>query len=435
MRQMHLLAFVLHTPINHIMMSWTDPSDTRATGMAGFDHWIEMARTLERGCFDGIFFADVPAAYDMYKQSTDDTVRYGVAWPAHDPVSLFGAMASHTKHIGLASTISVSTFHPYALVRILSTLDYLTRGRIGWNVVTGHARSEHRALGLEQMEHDERYDRAEEYMQVCYGLWNGVPPEAILMDPASGVFVDPSRIKKVDFEGKYLKCRATPPTLPSPQGRPVLFQAGSSGRGQQFAARHADVVFTMGVDLPGMRKSIDSLRQAKLTAGVANDAPVVLAVQPFLGGTEEEAHRRRSELLARIPVDAVLARVSGSLGVDFSELDLDQPLAELKTQASRGLMAMTAAMFSDTNMTIREAVLRTGWVGAIPPVIGTPEQVADQLETIWRQTGCLGFNLSAALSPGSMDEFVNEVVPILQKRGIFRTEYTGTTFRGHLFEK
>ncbi len=157
---MHLLAFMMHTPINHMTMSWADGADGQAAGLGSISHWQDLARTLERGCFDGVFFADVPSVYDHYKDSTDVAIRYGVNWPTHDPVALIGIMAAATKHLGIASTVSTASLHPFLAVRSLTSLDYLSQGRVGWNIVTGNARSEHRAMGLDVMEHDQRYDRA-----------------------------------------------------------------------------------------------------------------------------------------------------------------------------------------------------------------------------------------------------------------------------------
>lgn len=431
-KKMHLLSFIIHGPINHIMGSWGHPQDERLAGLASFDHWKNMARTLERGCFDGVFFADIPAAYDVYKGGPDETMRYGVAWPAHDPVALVGVMASATEHLGIVSSASVSSVSPYPLVRSLSTLDYLSGGRVGWNVVTGHARAEHRALGHEQMEHDERYDRADEFMAICKGLWDGLPPEAVIADRESRILVDTNKVRPVDFTGKYLSCYAVPPVLPSPQGRPLLFQAGSSGRGRKFATEHADVIFSMGTDLPTMKQAVDNQRQTERDLGAAHEIPVVLALLPYLGSTEEEAIRKRDELISQVPAEAVLARFSGILGMDFGEIDIDKPLVEAKTKTSESLMALASKMFKDQKLSIREAIIKTGQIGGLPSITGSPEGIADQLEEIWRVSGCHGFNLSPALVPGGFEDFVDHVVPILQKRGVFRTEYEGKTLRENL---
>ena len=194
--KMHILGFMMYTPINHMTLSWADPDDQQVSQFGSMEYWQNLAQTMERGKFDGLFFADVPSVYDMYKNTTDYAIKHGVSWPAHDPVTLIGIMGAATKRLGIAPTVSAASLHPFLAVRSLSSLDFLTKGRVGWNIVTGNARSEHRAMGLEVMEHDERYDRADEYMKICYALWNGISEEAILADAEHGIYADPAKVKK-----------------------------------------------------------------------------------------------------------------------------------------------------------------------------------------------------------------------------------------------
>lgn len=428
---MHLISFLINSPINHTVLSWADPRDQRLETLGNLKLWQDLARTLERGLFDGIFFADTPGTFDRYKERTDEAVRYGVCWPSHDPVVLLSALAAATENLGLAVTLSVSAIQPYTAVRTLSTLDYLSGGRVGWNVVTGHLRGEYRALGLEQLEHDVRYDRADEFMDVCYALWNGIKDGAILADRESGIFANTDKVDIVKHDGTYFRCHTTSPTLPSPQGRPVIFQAGSSGRGQRFALKHADVVFAIQPHMTGMKTFMQQLRNAAMEAGA--EAPrVTFGIQPIIGSTEAEARRQLEELVERIPLDAALSRLSGSLGVDFSKMELDKPLDEMDTQGSRGLMAAMSASFDNRRFTLREVAQRWGLAVGIPQLVGTPEQVADQMEQIWRETGCHGFNITPTVTPTTIEQFVDEVVPILQRRGVYRTEYKGRTFRENL---
>lgn len=428
---MHLISFLIHSPINHTIMSWAHPDDQRLETLGSLKMWQDLARTTERGLFDGVFFGDTPGTFDRFHERTDEAVRYGVSWPSHDPIVLLSALAAATENLGLAATLSVSAIQPYMAVRTLSTLDYLSGGRVGWNVVTGHLRGEHRALGIEQLDHDVRYDKADEFMDVCYALWSGIKDGAILADRKSGVFADPSKVDVIKHEGTYYKCHTTSPTLPSPQGRPVIFQAGSSGRGQQFALKHADVVFGIQPHLQGMQKFMRQLNGAAADAGT--EAPrVTFGIQPILGGTEAEAKRHQEELLERIPLDAALSRLSGSLGVDFSQMELDKPLVEIDTQGSRGLMAAMSANFGGRPVTLRDVAMHWGKSVGVPQLVGTPEQVADQLETFWRESGCHGFNVTPTVTPTSIEHFVDEVVPILQRRGVYRTSYRGRTFRENL---
>ena len=431
-RMMHILGFMMYTPINHMTMSWADPQDKQVAGFGSINYWQRLAKILERGKLDGLFFADVPSVYDMYKNTTDIAIKYGVSWPAHDPVALIGIMAAATKHLGIATTVSAASLHPFLAVRSLSSLDFLSQGRVGWNIVTGNARSEHRAMGIDVVEHDERYDRADEYLEICYALWNGINPKAIKADAANGIYAEPDRIEKIDHNGKYFRCTATPSVLPSQQGRPVLFQAGSSGRGQKFAVTHADVIFSIQPDIERMKSFMN---QIKTTAEDQNktSAPLVtFAVQPFVGSSLEEAIQKKDEMLQKIPIEAALTRISGTFGVDLSQVDIDKPLQQIKTQASQGLVNAMSTMFKDKEITLREAVRLSGLSGLIPQILGTPQMIADELEYIWRETGCHGFNITPAVVPKGYDDFVDQVVPILQDRGIFRREYETDTFRGNL---
>lgn len=431
--KMHLMQMLIHTACTHTLLGWADPKDRQLEGLQDFSYWQDLARTLERGCFDGVFFADSPATHAVYKGSVVHSVQYGASWPNHDPMPLVAVMAAATKHLGIGVTMSTTGTTPYLATRRVSTLNYLSGGRVGWNIVTGFSNAEHMANGVGvQMPHDERYDFADEFMAVCYELWDSVPPEAILADAATGQFADPGKIRQVDFKGRYVSCKAVAPTLPSPHGRPLLFQAGSSGRGMKFALDHAEVIFAIQPHVAGMRKSMDQLRTAAVAAGKDPDTKMLFGLQPIVRSTELEARRRMDELTQRIPLDAILARLSGVFGVDLSQFDPDQPLAQMETQASRGLMAATVTGADGGTVTLREAASKWALSVAIPQVVGTPEQVAAEMERIWRETGCYGFNLSPTTSPDSIDDFVDQVVPLLQRRGVFRTEYEGASFRENL---
>jgi len=431
--QMHLMQMLIHSASTHTLLSWADPADGQLAGLRDFAYWQDLARTLERSCFDAVFFADSPATHGVYCGNTDASVEYGASWPNHDPMPLVAIMAAATERLGFGVTLSTTGTTPYLATRRISTLDYLTRGRIGWNIVTGFSQAERDANGsMSDLSHDERYDYADEFMEICYRLWDCIPPDAVKLDATTPRFADPERIKQVVFEGKYLKCKSVAPVLPSAHGRPVLMQAGSSGRGMKFAIQHADIIFGIQAHVAGMKKATAGLRQAAQDAGVAHDPVVLYGLQPILGGTEEEARRRADELIARIPLDAILARLSGVLGHDLSRFDPDDALADMDTQASRGLMAATASSADGRAVTLREAASRWALSVAIPQIIGTPEQVADRIEGIWREVGCAGFNLSPTTNPDSVHDFVDQVVPLLQARGVFRREYTGTTLREHM---
>ena len=436
-QQMHLMQMLIHSASTHTLMSWADPADGQLDGLQDFGYWQHLARTLERGCFDGVFFADSPATHAVYKGSVLPSVKYGASWPNHDPMPLVAVMAAATQHLGIGVTLSTTGTTPYLATRRLTTLNHLSGGRVGWNIVTGFSNAEHMANGLgAQMPHDERYDYADEFMAICYALWDSVPPEAILRDAAGGLFADPDKIKQIDFKGKYLNCKAVGPILPSPHGRPMLFQAGSSGRGMQFALDHAEMVFAIQPHVAGMKKSMAQLRDAAASHtsshGQVRCPAMLFGLQPIVRSTQAEARQREEELRQRIPLDAILARMCGVFGVDLSGMDPDKPLAEMETQASRGLLAASTTGADGKALTLRDAAARWALSVSIPQVVGTPEQVADEIERIWRETGCSGFNLSPTTNPDSVVDFVDQVVPLLQKRGIYRSAYEGRCFRDNL---
>ena len=431
--KMHLMQMLIHTACTHTLLGWADPKDEQLDGLQDFAYWQNLARTLERGKFDGVFFADSPATHAVYKSSVVPSVQYGASWPNHDPMPLVAVMAAATKHLGIGVTLSTTGTTPYLATRRISTLNYLSRGRVGWNIVSGFSNAEHMANGMGvQMAHDERYDQADEFMAICYELWNSVPRDAILKNATTGQFADPAKIKQVDFKGKYLSCKAVAPVLPSDYGMPLLFQAGSSGRGMKFAMDHAEIIFAIQGHVTGMKKSMEQLRVASKEHGKGSEPKVLYGLQPIVRSTELEAKQRAEELKERIPLDAILARLSGVFGVDLSKFDPEMPLSEMDTQASRGLMSATLTAADGKAVTLRAAAAQWALSVAIPQVIGTPEQVANEIEHAWRETGCYGFNLSPTTNPDSVDDFVDQVVPILQKRGVYRTEYEGETFRQNL---
>ncbi len=385
--KMHLMQMLIHTACTHTLLGWADPLDQQLDGLQDFAYWQKLARTLERGCFDGVFFADSPATHAVYKGSVVPSVQYGASWPNHDPMPLVAIMAAATKHLGIGVTLSTTGTTPYLATRRISTLNYLSRGRVGWNIVSGFSNAEHMANGMGvQMAHDERYDQADEFMAICYQLWDSVPADAILRNAATGQFADPDKIRQVDYKGKYLSCKAVAPVLPSGYGRPLLFQAGSSGRGMKFAMDHAEVIFAIQGHVAGMKKSMEQLRVAATTHGKNPDSKVLFGLQPIVRSTEAEAKQRAEELKQRIPLDAILARLSGVFGVDLSQFDPAMPLSEMDTQASRGLMSATLSAADGRAVTLREAAAQWALSVAIPQVIGTPEQVAAEIERMWRES-------------------------------------------------
>ncbi len=426
MSQIHFNHVFITSPNNHVQSGWAHALDRQGDGNLTAAYWCEIARLLERGRFDGIFFADTFSVDGGPAKVAEGSV------PKPDPLMLVTLMSQATTHLGFGVTLSTVGTPPYLAVRRLGTVDNLSGGRLAWNVVTSYQDADFKALGLEQPVHDTRYDQAEEYMEICYRLWDGFPREAIIRDKASGRFVDPERIKRVTYAGKYHSCDAYPAMVCSPQGRPLIFQAGASGRGMQFAAAHADAVFALQPRV-AMETYVAQTRAA--LDGLGRPHPrVFFGVQPYVGSTEAEAERLLAELKDRIPIGPAVNRLSSLLGRTFTEDDLDKPIAITETQASQGWMAAIENWSRDRAPTLREAALDLAVSPMSPRIVGTPEQVADTLEAWWRQTGCYGFTISPNVVPAGLEEFVDHVVPILQKRGLMRTEYAGTTYRENLLQ-
>ena len=435
-KKMHLLSFVQHGVINHAQLMWAHPRDKVGFDYARPPFWQEMGRILERGKFDALFIADVLAPYDVYKGSYDDTVRYAVQCPVHDPVALVPIIGVATEKLGIGITISTTFDTPYAMVRRLSTLDHLTNGRLGWNVVTSYSQNEFKAMGLTDMvPHEERYERAEEFIDVCYKLWDSWEDDAIIADAESGIYADPAKVHRVVHNGKYYRCASPSFVRPSPQRRPVIWQAGQSSRGRDYAAKHAEAVFSIQPTAKAMRSYADDLRTRAVAQGrKPEDTKVIFALQVVVDETREAAEEKFAKLKAKIPIDAALAIMSGHIGYDFSKLTLDDQVGHIQVEGIRGLLESVLATFDGAPVTLREAATFYGISLGAPVAVGTPKDIADYMETLLDEGHGDGFNIMATYVPGCYQEFVDLVVPELQRRERFRTDYTGSTLRHHLNE-
>ena len=437
-KRMHLGAIVLHTVSNQADCQWAHPRDKVGLSFAEPEYWQSLARTLERGCFDAMFLADVQAPYDVYRGSADDTFRYAVQCPMHDPLVLVPVVALATEHLGIGVTASTTFDAPYTLARRLATLDHLTRGRLGWNVVTSFHRNAFKAMGIEPIPHDERYERAEEFLEICYRLWDSWEPDAVVYDRAGKLYADPAKVHRVTYEGRYYRCDSPSFVQPSPQRRPVIWQAGSSGRGRDFAAKHAEAVFALQPTAGRMRAYCDDIRARTASLGRDPDAlRILFQLQVVVGETAEQARERYDSIVEQVTLEGALTIISGHFGFDFSTVDLDQPLADVEATGVRsgleGLLVL--AEESGTPLTLREAALLYAIAGAAPLVVGDPEQVADAMIELMDEGGGDGFILMSTYTPGCYEEFVDLVVPVLQARGRFRTGYTGRTLREHMLER
>lgn len=415
--------------INHGL--WTHPRD-RTTEYNTIEYWTGMARTLERGLFDGIFIADILGVYDVYQGNIDLTLRESVQLPVNDPMLLVSAMAAVTQHLGFGVTVNPLSEHPYLLARRFSTLDQLTRGRFGWNIVTGYLDSAARAIGQnQQLQHDERYERADECLDVLYQLLEGSWEDAAVQrDKAARIFADPAKVHQVRHHGRYYDVEGYHLCEPSPQRTPVLFQAGTSGRGQLFAARHAEAVFIGGNNKAVVRKTVQELREQVVKAGrCAEDLKIVLGVTVVPAATEQEAHDKHNEYVRYASPEAGLAHFSSSAGIDLSRFELDEPIEFDQTNAIQS----SARALQQLGGTRRKLLEHFQLGGRYPAIVGSAQKVVDELQSWVDETGIDGFNVTRTVVPESFEDFVDIVVPELQNRGIYKTAYAEGSLRHKLF--
>jgi alkanesulfonate monooxygenase len=375
---------------------WAHPRD-RSDRYVDLEHWKHLARLFERGRFDGVFFADVLGVYDVYGGSVDAALRHAVQVPVNDPMLLVPVMADVTEHLGFGITGTLSYEPPYPFARRFSTLDHLTKGRVGWNVVTGYLDSAAKAMGLAgQQSHGRRYDVAEEYMQVVYKLWEGSwEADAAPHDRRARVYADPAKVHRVRHEGEFYSLDAIHICEPSPQRTPVLYQAGASGRGRAFAAAHAECVFINGPSTAVVAPYVADIRARAVALGRAADDITIFTLATVITGRDEAEARAKHEDYRRfIDPEASLALFSGWTGVDFSKYGFDEPLRHVETDAQRAALASFTSEDPDRVWTVRELAQHVGIGGRGPVIVGSPAQVADALEYWVDATGIDGFNLA-----------------------------------------
>lgn len=436
-RRLKLSAFVMNTN-SHIQHGlWRHP-DARQHDFASLGLWLDLARTLERGRFDAIFFADVLGLYGPGDGDYTVNAREGLQFPNNDPSVLLGAITAVTEHLGLVFTSSVIQAHPFEFARRVSTLDHLSGGRVGWNVVTSAQESAARNFGFEGLdEHDERYRWAEEYLEVVYKLWEGSwDDEALVVDkspghPQDAVYADARHIHRISHEGKRYRVAGPHQSAPSPQRTPVIFQAGSSVAGSAFAARHAEGQFILSPNLDSTRDLIARMRAATSATGRdGRDIDFFLGAAFVIGDTEEAARRKEAELDDYLSSDGFLLHSNLAFDPKTGEpLDPDTPLSELSTNTNVSHLQWMRELSPDPDPRVRDlATLAARLRGRI---VGTPEQIADRLAE-WQAAGVDGINVMNWVLPGSFEEFVDELVPVLQDRGLTQREYRPGTLRTKL---
>ena len=430
-KQILLNAFNMNSVghINHGL--WTHPRD-QSHRYKSLDYWTSLAATLERGLFDGIFLADIIGVYDVYQGSVDLTLKESIQLPVNDPLLLVSAMAAVTENLGFGITVNLNSDEPYLFARRMSTLDHLTDGRIGWNIVTGYLDSAARALGQDvQAEHDSRYDRADEYMEVLYKLWEGSwDDDAVVVDKERRIFADPSKVRAIAHEGRFYKSHGYHLAEPSKQRTPVLYQAGTSGRGRKFAARHAECVFITANDKASARAASRLLRQEAAEAGRRpEDLKIFVGITVIPAATAAEAKDKHREYLHYASPEAGLAHFSAGTGIDLSRYDLDEPIHYGTSNAIQSVTQLA----KQRGWTKRQLLGELAVGGRYPVVVGDGAAIAAELAS-WIEEGEIdGFNLTRTVVPESYEDFVAHVVPVLQEQGLYKREYAAGSLRRKLF--
>ncbi len=384
------------------------------------------------------FFDDRLAMPEIYGHSSDLAVEHGIRSVKMDPTAVLMAMAMATEHLGLGATYSTTYYEPFHVARLFATLDQMSGGRVAWNIVTSLNDSEAANFGRTQhLEHDERYDRADEFVEVVKQLWTSWEPDALVVDKASGRFADPAKVHPTAHAGKFFDVHGTFTVPQSPQGHPVLLQAGASGRGMQFAGRWADVVFAAFRNKEAGVKGYEAIRRAAIDAGRNPDqVKVVPAVTVITAETPAAVAQKETLLRGLARLEDGLTLLCEVLNVDFSDRPVDQPFSdeELAAMSWQGLRDGVVAASGKANPSVADFVKFSGrgtLNGSGYPFIGTPEQVADQMEE-WFGSCCDGFVIAATAVPGTYEDFARLVVPVLQRRGLAKREYAGTTLRENL---
>ena len=435
-KQIRLNAFDMNCIGHQSPGLWTHPDD-HADSYNTLEYWTSLARTLERGKFDALFLADVLGIYDVYKASPATALEQAVQVPVNDPLMTISAMALVTQHLGFGITCALSYELPYPFARRMSTLDHLTKGRVGWNIVTGYLDSAARGMGMaRQVAHDDRYDVAEDYMQATYKLWEASWEDgAVLRDRAGRRFADASKIHRINHQGPHFKLDAIHLCEPSPQRTPVLFQAGASKRGRDFAARHAECVFINGPSKKVIGNIVADLRARAAAAGRAPaDLAIFTMMTVITDTTSKAAQAKYHDYLGYVSEEGALALMSGWTGLDFSEMAPDQVVrfTDKADSMSSALEAFTTAD-PDRIWTVREIARHAAIGGRGPVVIGSAAEVAEELSAWVQETGVDGFNLAYALTPRTFVDIADLVVPELQARGLYKHDYAPGTLREKLF--
>ncbi|PHJ66493.1 nitrilotriacetate monooxygenase [Nostoc linckia z18] len=431
-KQIKLGAFLPGS--GHHVAAWRHPN-SQADGGLNFQHYKRLAQTAERGKFDMLFLADGLAVWDQGK-GREAFSRSGQFSVHFEPLTLLSALSVVTEHIGLVATASTTYDEPFHLARKFASLDYLSGGRAGWNVVTSSAEAAAKNFSREEhLEHSLRYERAREFLEVTSKLWDSWEDDAFLRDKESGIYFDPDKLHIPNHKGEYFSVRGPLNVARPIQGYPVIVQAGSSEAGQDLAAQTAEAIFTAQQTLAEAQVFYSSVKGRLSKYGRSPDhLKIMPGVFPVIGRTEEEAKEKYQQLQELIHPSVGLGLLSGLIGGhDLSKYPLDGPLPDLPdTNGGKSRLQLITDLARRENLTIRQLYLWIAGARGHRTILGTPEQIADQLEDWFINDGADGFNIMPPWLPGGLDEFVDLVIPELQRRGLFRTEYEGRTLRENL---
>jgi FMN-dependent oxidoreductase (nitrilotriacetate monooxygenase family) len=421
--------------MNFVADEWNGPWGDGGKDWSG-DFYVEMGQALERACFDYMIIEDKLMVSDAYGGTMQADLKHGVN-PKHDPVPLAVLIAAATTRLGVVATMSSSFYPPFLLARLSSTVDHIARGRFGWNVVTSGEDRSAQNFGLDKLyEHDERYNMADEYLDLVCRLWDSWEPDAVVRDRATGTYADYRKVHTIDFEGRYYRSRGPLNTVRAPQGRPVICQAGASPKGRQFAAKYADTIIAAAANPAEMKAYRDDIRARMEGLGrKPDDCKVLFVVAPILGDTEAEAQEKQHRIMSDPNfIEYALTEISSITEVDFSQFDLDQPLPPVTTNGERG--SLENFVRKGKGKTLRELVV-TGGLGTAVDLVGTPDAVAEEMGRIMDQVGGDGYLVVSPvmrLSRRYIVEITDGLVPALQRRGLTRSSYTFEQFRDNLLE-
>ncbi|ROW17486.1 hypothetical protein VPNG_00762 [Cytospora leucostoma] len=423
----HILlnAFDMST-IGHLSPGqWKNPKDKSATKRK-LEYWVELAKLLERGGINALFLADTYGGYDTYEGSLDNCIRRAAQWPVTDPTIPITAMASVTKNLAFGITASTSFEPPFLLAKRFSTLDHLTNGRVGWNIVTGWKKAAFKAIGLDSpIEHDERYRQADEYLRVLYKLWEGSwSKDAIIEDVENDSYADPDLVRTIHHHGKYFNLDTKHIVDPSPQRTPFLFQAGTSPAGSTFGATHAEAIFVSSHSPAVLKPKVQKIRELAAQQGRDPRSIKFFATfTPIVGETDEEAQEKYEGLKKYASVTGGLVLFSGWTGIDISKIPLDQELTtadSLEAHKVRSILDSFTTTSREIPRWTPRVVAERACIGGLGPVaIGSPQTVADELERWVREADIDGFNLGYVTTPGTFEEVVDLLVPELRRRGLY----------------